>query len=89
MPNLGILSGRNIIICTSLATALIFFIGCSSSSPDESSTPAAPVAASTPVTQDSNVATAMPAPAESAQVESDVGLGEGHFDGLRLGHPGF
>ena len=72
MPNLGILSGSNVIICTLLATALVFFIGCSSSSPDEASDPAAQVATSAPVTQDSSVATAVPAPAESAQVESEL-----------------
>ena len=88
MPNLGILSGSNVIICTLLATALVFFIGCSSSSPDEASAPADSVATSAPVTQDSSVATAVPAPAESTQGEA-VGLRDGHFDGLRLGHPGF
>ena len=70
MPNLGILSVRNITILAALATALALFIGCAGSSPEPAAAPAAPAATTAPAAQES-APTAVPASAGSAPAMSD------------------
>ena len=67
MPSLRLLSGRNFIVSATLAVALVLFIGCAGSSPEE---PAAPAATSAPAAQES-APTAVPASAGSAPAMSD------------------
>ena len=86
MPNLGILSGYNVIICTLLAIALIFFIGCSSSSPDEPRGPGRHFRTGHAGFRRRHGC------ARTGGVNhgrGGVGLREGHDDGGGLGHAGF
>ena len=66
MHNRGITSGHNILLCVSLAAALILVIGCAGSSPEPAAAPETSAATSAPAAQDASAPTAVPASAGSA-----------------------